>query len=92
MGRPRLKRKISLNPRANYFKPQGIPMRDLAVVEITHEELESLRLSNYEELGQIECAERMKTSQSTLQRIIKQARKKVTDALIHGKAIKITKE
>ncbi|NQU82899.1 MAG: DUF134 domain-containing protein [Parcubacteria group bacterium] len=91
MPRPRLCRKIRFNPDITYFKPQGVPMRFLEVVELTHEEVEALRLKNKKGLDQIECAKLMKTSQSTFQRILSSAYKKMTEALIKGKAIKIVK-
>ena len=91
MVRPRLCRRIRFNPNVTYFKPQGVPMRFLEVVELTTEEVEALRLKNVKDLKQIECAKRMKTSQSTFQRILSSAYKKITKALIEGKAIKITK-
>ncbi len=89
MARPRLYRKIRFNPDITYFKPQGVPMRFLEVVELTTEEVESLRLKNIKDLDQIECAKRMKTSQSTFQRILSSAYKKIAKALIDGKAIRI---
>jgi predicted DNA-binding protein (UPF0251 family) len=89
MPRPRLCRRIRFNPNVTYFKPQGLPMRFLDVVELTTEEVEALRLKNIKNLCQIECAKRMKTSQSTFQRILTSAYKKITEALIKGKAIKI---
>lgn len=91
MSRPRLYRKITFNPSVTYFKPQGVPIRMLEEVELSHEELEALRLKNIENLDQIECARKMNTSQSTLQRILSSAYKKITQALIEGKAIKIVK-
>ena len=66
-------------------------MRFLEVVELTTEEVEALRLKNIKDLRQIDCAKRMKTSQSTFQRILSSAYEKVTEALIKGKAIKIIK-
>lgn len=66
-------------------------MRDLEVVELTHEEMEALRLKNVENLDQTKAAERMHTSQSTYQRILTSAYQKISDALINGKAIKIIK-
>ncbi len=89
MPRPRLYRKISFNPSVTYFKPQGVPMRMLEEIELTQEELEALRLKNIENLDQMACAHKMKTSQSTLQRILSSAYKKISRALIEGKAIKI---
>ncbi len=91
MPRPRLCRRIRFRPRASYFKPQGIPLRNLEVVELTREEAEALRLKNIEELSQVECARKMKTSQSTFQRILASAYKKVSEAIIKGKAISIIK-
>ena len=89
MPRPKLCRRIRFNPRVTYYKPQGVPMRSLDVVELTAEEVEALRLKNIKELDQIECAKQMKTSQSTFQRILSSAYKKISKALIEGKAIKI---
>jgi len=64
-------------------------MRFLEVIELTTEEIEALRLKNIEGLDQIQAAKKMNTSQSTLQRILHSAYKKVSNALINGKAIKI---
>ena len=91
MPRPRLCRRIEFNPNITYFKPQGVPMRDLEMIELTAEEVEALRLRNTEGLEQEEAAKKMNTSQSTFQRILSSAYKKITEALIEGKAIKIIK-
>ncbi len=91
MPRPRLCRRIEFNPNITYFKPQGVPMRELEMVELTAEEVEALRLRNIGELEQEEAAKKMNTSQSTFQRILSSAYKKITEALIEGKAIKIIK-
>jgi len=50
-----------------------------------------LRLKNIKDLEQEEAAKKMNTSQSTFQRILSSAYKKITEALIEGKAIKIIK-
>ena len=89
LGRPCMRRQIRFKPRVNYFKPQGVPMRNLGVVELSQEEVEALRLKNIENLSQIECSESMKTSQSTFQRILSSAYKKISLALTQGKAIRI---
>jgi len=89
MARPRLYRRIEFNPKVTYFKPQGIPMRFLEVVELTAEEAEALRLKNMKGFKQEQAAKRMKTSQSTFQRILSSAYKKITEAIVEGKAIKI---
>lgn len=91
MGRPSLCfcRTIKFKPDVVYFKPQGIPLRDLVIVEISLEEIEAYRLRHIDDLDQITAAEQMKTSSSTYQRILYSAYKKIGDALINGKAIKI---
>ena len=66
-------------------------MRFLEIVELTTEEVEALRLKNEKGLDQIKCAKKMNTSQSTFQRILSSAYKKITLAIIDGKAIKIIK-
>jgi len=91
MPRPRLHRRISFKPDITYFKPQGVPMRFLDVVELTTEELEALRLKNVINLDQEQAAKKMNTSQSTFQRILSSAYKKISIALSEGKAIKIIK-
>ncbi len=89
--RPRKIRRIVFNPEVTYFKPRGVPLRFLDEVELTHEEMEALRLKNIETMEQTEAASIMETSQSTYQRILTSAYKKIADALINGKAIKIIK-
>ncbi len=91
MPRPRLCRRIRFDPNITYFKPQGVPMRNLKIVELTTEEVESFRLRHINDLEQKSAAEKMNTSQSTYQRILYSSYKKIADALINGKAIKIIK-
>ncbi len=92
MPRPRLFRKVSFNPKITYFKPQGVPMRLLESIELTSEEVEALRLKNVKNLNQNQCAKIMKTSQSTFQRILISAYKKISNAIINGKAIRVIKK
>ncbi len=89
MPRPRLCRRVRFRPRATYFKPRGIPLRELETITLTREEMEALKLKNTKNLDQKECAEKMQTSQSTFQRILSSAYKKVAKALTEGKAIEI---
>jgi len=89
MVRPRLCGNVKFNPQVNYFKPQGIPVRCLEVVQMSLEEMEALRLKNLEGLEQTEAAKKMNTSQSTFARILASANQKTADALINGKAIRI---
>ncbi len=91
MPRPRLCRKIQLNPEITFYKPQGVPLRQLKIIEITHEEWETLRLKNVEGLDQTAAAQTMNTSQSTFQRIFSGAQKKISTAIVQGMGIRICK-
>ncbi len=91
MSRPRLKRKVRFEPNITYFKPQGVPLSVLEVVELSLEEMEAYRLRHVQDMDQEVAAEKMHTSQSTYQRILYSAYEKVADALVYGKAIKIVK-
>jgi len=89
MPRPIKPRKISFDPNVTYFKPRAVPLSDLKEVILKADELEAIKLCDLESLGQVEAAQKMKISQSTLGRILCSARKKIAQAIIEGKAIKI---
>ncbi|MBP8016448.1 DUF134 domain-containing protein [Candidatus Gracilibacteria bacterium] len=91
MVRPRLCRRVLLDPKVTFYKPQGIPLSTLKVIELSHEEWEALRLRHIEGLDQIKSAKKMNTSQSTMQRILASAHKKLGEAIVKGLAIKIIK-
>jgi len=76
-------------PDVTYFKPAGVPLKDLQEVCLTVDELEALRLKDVEGLDQVSCAERMGIAQSTFQRILTGARKKLAGAVVEGTAIRI---
>ncbi len=56
---------------------------------LTIDEFEAVRLKDLEGLDQGVCAEKMDISQPTFHRLVISARKKIADALTHGKSIKI---
>lgn len=89
MVRPRKIKLVNFEPDVTYFKPRAVPLSNLEEVEITLDELESLRLSNLEKLNQTLAAQKMQVHQSTFQRTLTRANEKITDALVNGKAIKI---
>ena len=91
MARPIKPRRVLFDPDVVYFKPRAVPLSMLEEVDLSIDELEALRLCDLKDLEQKEAAKKMKVSQSTLQRILASARKKVAEALINGKAIKIRK-
>ncbi len=89
MPRPYIDRKVKGKIVSDYYKPRGIPLRDLGEVSLGVDELEALRLADYEGLYQAEAAERMGVSRQTFGNIVKSARKKVASALVNGSALKI---
>lgn len=95
MPRPRRCRRLGFHPKIHGLRPHGGPTHHRLphhhFVEITAEEVEALRLKNLKELDQNECAKMMNTSQSTFQRILASAYKKISEAIVEGKAIRITK-
>lgn len=89
MVRPKKIKIVEFQPDVLYFKPRAVPLSELEEVEITFDELESLRLFDLQKLSQTESAEKMHIHQSTFQRTLARAREKVSEALVNGKAIKI---
>jgi uncharacterized protein len=73
-----------------YFKPRGIPLRELKINEVALDELEAIHLCDHDGLNQAEAAKKMKISSSTLQRLLYSGRKKIIDALYTSKAIKLS--
>jgi predicted DNA-binding protein (UPF0251 family) len=92
MPRPKMPRYLRFNPNVLYFKPRGIPLRMLKEVVLKGDELEALKLYDVDGLEQTKAARRMKISQPTFARILDSAYKKIVDALINGKAIRIETE
>jgi len=89
MARPKKHRRVAFNPAISYFKPRGIPMRDLSEVRLTVDEREAIRLADFLGLSHEEAGRHMNVSRATFGRIVQQARKVVADALINGKAINV---
>jgi len=91
MTRPKRRRRILRSPDTTFFKPQGIPLREIQSVDLSLDEFEAIRLKYVEGVNNAEGAKSMKISDSTFQRIISSGLKKVADALVNGKAIEIHK-
>lgn len=89
MPRPVKCRKVHFRPGFTWFKPAGIPVKQLDEAVLTIDELEALRLADLEGLYQEDAASRMKVSRQTFGNIVESARRKTADALINGKAIRI---
>jgi len=89
MSRPQKDRCINCKPGATYFKPRGIPLVDLVEVALHLDELEALRLADYEGLYHEDAARRMHISRATFGRILDGARRKVVGAILNGQALEI---
>jgi len=89
MPRPPCPRRVAAPPRCPYFKPAGVPMSRLQEVALSVDELEALRLADLEGLYQDEAAAQMEVSRPTFARIVEAARRKVAEALVHGRALRI---
>lgn len=88
-GRHRCPRWVTDVPEVQFFKPAGVPLSTLQVVELTIEELETIRLVDLDGLTQEEAAVSMGISRRTLWNDLMAARKKVAFALVNGQAIQI---
>lgn len=71
----------------NLYKPSGIPMSQLEVVDLGLDELEAMRLCDFDGKEQEEAATAMGVSRGTVQRLLESGRKKLLDAIVHGKAL-----
>ena len=89
MPRPRIPRCLRFKPNVYYFKPQGIPLRELEEIVLLPDELEALKLHEIDGLEQIVAAKRMEISQPTFARTLGSVHKKIAEGIISGKAIRI---
>ena len=88
MPRPVRCRRIEQLPVYRSFSPDDISAEES--VRMTVDEYEALRLLDDEGLTQETCAVRMNIARTTVTAIYDSARKKVADALVHGKRLLIT--
>jgi predicted DNA-binding protein (UPF0251 family) len=87
MPRPKKPRFVSAYPAISAFVPQG--MRVSGEVLMSVEELEAIRLSDFEHLDQETAADLMAVSRHTYGRILANARRIVADALVTGKVLRV---
>ena len=89
MPRPRKCRQIANQPISQFYKPQGIKIRDLKHSVLSHDQLEALRLADAESMDQVDASKRMNISRSTFSRLVNEARNIVATAFVNGLALKI---
>lgn len=86
--RPPKTRWVKCSPLERLFKPQTERNNPGRIV-LTLDEFEAVRLLDYEGLPQIEVAKQMHVHRSTVSRIISSARRKIAQALVDIKSLKI---
>lgn len=87
MARPQKRRCICSVPRVTRYAPQdGTPGGS---VQLTFDEYETIRLLDYLQMNQEQCAKRMGISRTTVTRIYNEARRKIADMLSNGKTLSI---
>jgi predicted DNA-binding protein (UPF0251 family) len=89
MPRPIRLRRVRHHLGFTHFRPVGVRLTAANEVILTIGEAEAIRLKDFEDMDQEKAAKKMNISQPTFARTIKTARKKVADAIINGKAIRI---
>jgi predicted DNA-binding protein (UPF0251 family) len=89
MPRPVKYRCVELVPQITFFQPIGVPLGSCEQVILSIEEVEAIRLKDLDGLDQEESAQRMHVSRATFQRVLDSARRKMAEALIQGKAIRM---
>jgi predicted DNA-binding protein (UPF0251 family) len=87
----RVKRRVSCFPKATYYKPREVPLCDLEIINLSIEELETIRLCDLLQIEQNKAADRMGISRKTFWNDLQNARQKVVDALVNGKSIEISR-
>ena len=71
----------------NLFKPSGIPLSQLEIVELGLDELEAMRLCDLENRQQDEAADVMGVSRGTIQRLLQSGRRKLLTSITEGHAL-----
>jgi predicted DNA-binding protein (UPF0251 family) len=87
--RPKKTRWVKCEPKERCFRPRCKPLSKTESIFLILDELEAVRLADLEGLKQEAAAKKMKISRSTFSRIISCAHKKIGDALINIKAIRV---
>lgn len=87
--RPKKTRWVACEPGERCFRPQCKPQSAIEGVILNLDEFEVMRLTHLEGYDQKKMAKKMRIHQSTISRILNSAHKKVADALVNIKAIKI---
>lgn len=88
MPRPCKRRRVCMKP--NYVEFLSVGSVSKEKVNLTVDEFECLRLLDYEQITQEECAKKMNIARTTVTSIYQDARYKLMDAIINGKKVEIS--
>jgi predicted DNA-binding protein (UPF0251 family) len=83
---------VKCSPGTDYFKPRGIPLSEITEIVLNLDELEALKLADYEGLYHEQASLQMNVSRATFGRILDGARLKIAEAIINGCALRIEKK
>lgn len=86
MARPRKHKRICKTPEISSFNSNE---NTKDVVEITVDELETVRLIDYKGLTQQECAKQMQVARTTITSVYESARYKISDSILQNKELKV---
>ncbi len=89
MPRPIKKRCCRRYKADRIFKPRGIPLSDIETTVLSLDQFEAMRLCDMENLDQDQAGKQMGISRGTIQRLLYEARKKITEAILNNNAILI---
>lgn len=89
MARPINERILDAPLPTRLMKPAGVPARELEEIHLGFDEAEAIRLADLEGLYQEAAARSMGVSRQTFGRIVEIARKKIADAILNGKALRV---
>jgi predicted DNA-binding protein (UPF0251 family) len=88
--RPKKTRWVKCDPSERCFLPQGkSDESNNCEIVLSLDEFEAVRLLDYKGLSQTKAAEMMRVHRSTVSRIVTSARKKISQALVEIKSLKI---
>lgn len=88
LPRPSKRRKVCKLPGTKEFRPVG-ELHDEAIVTLSVDEFEAVRLIDRQGFSQEECGRYMQVARTTVQAIYNSARKKIARALVEGMTLRI---
>jgi predicted DNA-binding protein (UPF0251 family) len=92
MPRRKKIRRCELSCHRRIFKPAGIPLNEIDMEYVYHDELESMKLCDLLDMSQADAGEKMGVSRGTVQRLLYSCRMKLVRALLENKAIIVLDE